>query len=164
MVASKDTFLISPSPDWASQALEFSVARIRENLTNLESFPERTEDGHWLCVEKTGWWVGGHWVGLIWLAFAHTQDPALENAARTWAAYLAPRQFDTTTHDLGFLFELSHILGYELTGDEYYLTNGRAMYRQMIREKDVNSMRNCYWLAPTLLYYLDRYGLQERTR
>jgi unsaturated chondroitin disaccharide hydrolase len=65
--------------------------------------------------------VGGHWVGLIWLAFAHTQDPALERAARTWAAYLLPRQFDTTTHDLGFLFKLSHILGYELTGDGAFI-------------------------------------------
>ena len=56
------------------------------------------------------------------------------------------------------------LYAYELTGDEYYLTNARAMYRQMIREKNVNGMRNCYWLAPTLLYYLDRYGLEERRR
>jgi len=31
---------------------------------------------------------------------------------------LSPRQYDTTTHDLGFLFELSHILGANLTGDD----------------------------------------------
>jgi hypothetical protein len=33
------------SPDWSAQAMEFCVARIRENLTQLESFPERTENG-----------------------------------------------------------------------------------------------------------------------
>lgn len=112
---------IAHAPEWVKQALDFSVARIRENLAYLDSFPERTENGKWVCVEKSGWWVGGHWVGLIWLAFAHTQDPVLEKEARTWAAYLSPRQFDTTTHDLGFLFELSHILGYELTGDETFV-------------------------------------------
>jgi len=64
-----------------------------------------------------GGWVGGHWVGLLWLAYAHTGDKSFEVAAREWAARLVPRQNDTTTHDLGFLFELSHILGAKLTGD-----------------------------------------------
>ncbi len=107
----------APAPEWLDQALYFCVARVRVNLASLQSFPERTEDGEWVCVDDGGW-VGGHWVGLLWLTFACTQDAALESAARTWAARLAPRQFDATTHDLGFLFELSHILGYELTGDE----------------------------------------------
>ena len=107
--------------NWLHQALDFSVSRIYDNAANLESFPEHTENGRWVCVDKTGWWVGGHWVGLLWLAFAYTHDPDLERAARSWAAYLLPRQFDTTTHDLGFLFELSHVLGYELTGDETFI-------------------------------------------
>jgi unsaturated chondroitin disaccharide hydrolase len=47
----------------------------------------------------------------------HTGDPRLESAARAWAARLLPRQHDTTTHDLGFLFELSFLLGAKLTGD-----------------------------------------------
>ncbi len=108
--------------NWPHAALEFSLMRIRENAVRLDGFPERTENGRWLCVEKSGekagWWVGGHWVGLLWQAFAYTSDPELEKAARTWAACLLPRQFDLGTHDLGFLFELSHILGFELTGDE----------------------------------------------
>ncbi|HBX69501.1 MAG TPA: glucuronyl hydrolase [Chloroflexi bacterium] len=110
---------------WIEKALNYSLARIRQNLTELDGFPERTENARWICVERTGeqpgWWVGGHWVGQIWLAFAHTQSPDLERSARTWAAYLVPRQFDTTTHDLGFLFELSHVLGYQLTGDEIFI-------------------------------------------
>jgi unsaturated chondroitin disaccharide hydrolase len=102
--------------DWLQEALAFSIERTRQNLAHLTSFPELTKDGRWVCVDNGGW-VGGHWVGLIWLAHAHTGDKALEEAARIWAAKLAPRQNDTTTHDLGFLFELSHILGAKLTGD-----------------------------------------------
>ncbi|MBN1890858.1 MAG: glycoside hydrolase family 88 protein [Thermoflexales bacterium] len=98
------------------QALDFSLERTRQNLAQLSSFPELTQGDHWECVEDGGW-VGGHWVGLLWLAFAHAGDAALEAAARQWAARLAPRQDDTTTHDLGFLFELSHVLGVRLTGD-----------------------------------------------
>jgi unsaturated chondroitin disaccharide hydrolase len=93
---------------------------VRENVAILDRFPERTHGDGWICIEpeEHGFWTGGHWVGLIWLGFAATQDPALETAARKWASLLLPRQTDTTTHDLGFLFELSHVLGFRLTADE----------------------------------------------
>jgi unsaturated chondroitin disaccharide hydrolase len=44
-------------------------------------------------------------------------DKSLEQAAREWTTRLALRQNDTSTHDLGFVFELSHVLGAQLTGD-----------------------------------------------
>jgi unsaturated chondroitin disaccharide hydrolase len=117
LLSSADLSPTSYAPDWMDQALDFSLGQVNTNLAHLQSFPERTADGEWVCVDHGGW-VGGHWVGLLWLAYSCTNDPGLETAARTWAERLGPRQFDTTTHDLGFLFELSHILGYELTGDK----------------------------------------------
>lgn len=105
------------NPKWVDQAIDYCLDCVRNSLAQLEGFPERTQDGEWVYADDGGW-VGGHWIGLLWLSYAHSQDPALQTAARTWAARLAPRQSDTTTHDLGFLFELSHVLGYELTGDE----------------------------------------------
>ena len=108
---------MNENPAFVNQALDFSVDRIRQNMAHLNTFPELTQDGKWIGPENGGW-VGGHWVGLLWLAYAHTGDSQFEQAARQWAARLAPRQNDTTTHDLGFLFELSHVLGYKLTGDE----------------------------------------------
>lgn len=99
-------------------ALDASIEHIRRTLqSGLDGFPELTRDGQWQVVQNGGW-VGGHWCGLLWLAWAHSADPALEAAARQWSARLAPRQFDPTTHDLGFLFELSYLLGSRLTGDE----------------------------------------------
>lgn len=55
------------------------------------------------------------------------------------------------------------LYAYELTGDAFYLEAARAMYRQTLREGTVNSVVNCYWNTPTLLYYLKRYGLAEET-
>ncbi len=101
---------------WASQALAFCIGRISQNMVRLADFPEFTRGDQWACVED-GAWVGGHWVGLLWLAFAYTGDRLFESQAIRWASRLASRQFDTTTHDLGFLFELSHILGANLTGN-----------------------------------------------
>jgi unsaturated chondroitin disaccharide hydrolase len=108
------TFMASLS--FVPEALDYSFAMVRRNLQELETFPEMTRDGKWTLV-PTGGWVGGHWTGLIWLAYAHTQDPALLAAARAWTERLAPRQFDLGTHDLGFLFQLSYLLGSKLTGD-----------------------------------------------
>src|SRR5512147_1390376 len=101
---------------WVSQALAFSMGRIGHNMVQLTEFPEYTCGDRWSLAQHGGW-VGGHWVGLLWLAYAYTRDREMERQARKWAARLIPRQDDTTTHDLGFLFELSHGLGVNLTGD-----------------------------------------------
>lgn len=113
---------MDPTPSFLSEAIDYCINRTEQNATGLTDFPEMTgPDGKWIC-EPDGGWVGGHWTGLLWLAYAFTQKPAFERAARQWTARLAPRQFDTTTHDLGFLFELSHILGSKLTSDTALLT------------------------------------------
>ncbi len=111
------TSLIS-QPSWLDAALEFCIAKTRNNLATLESFPERTEGGHWVQIDhdRHGWWVGGHWVGLLWLTYAVTGHRSLEAVACDWANYLLPQWNDQADHALGFLFELGFILGYQLTG------------------------------------------------
>jgi unsaturated chondroitin disaccharide hydrolase len=112
--------LTSNHPLWLDDALEFCIAKTRLNLATLSSFPERTEGGRWMEIDPNlhGWWVGGHWIGLLWLAYAASGDPSLISAARDWGNRLLPRQPDQDDHDLGFLFELGFVLGYQLTGDE----------------------------------------------
>ncbi len=85
-------------------------------MVQVTAFPEYTRGAEWSLAEN-GSWVGGHWVGLLWLAYAYTRDREFERQARKWAIRLIPRQDDTTTHDLGFLFELSHLMGVNITGD-----------------------------------------------
>lgn len=104
---------------WLGAALDFSIAKTRENLATLVGFPERTEAGQWLQLDPDlhGWWVGGHWVGMLWLAYAASGDAAFAQAARAWGSRLLPRLSGPTDHDLGFLFELGFVLGLRLTGD-----------------------------------------------
>ena len=49
------------------------------------------------------------------------------------------------------------LCAYELTGEESFLKHGVAMYKQTIAERTVNSINNCYWNTPSLLYYLKRF-------
>lgn len=111
---------MNTQPVFLTEAIDYCLEKTEQNAEELQSFPELTgPDGKWICVEDGGW-VGAHWTGLIWLAYAYTGLEFFERAARYWTDRLAPRQFDTSTHDLGFLFELSHILGGKITGDKTF--------------------------------------------
>lgn len=118
---------------WVQKALEYSVERTRINMELVTGFPEFTQVGKWTYARTDGGWVGGHWVGLLWLAFAYTHDVKFERAAREWAMKLAPRQYDTGTHDLGFLFELSHLIGAEITGDKSFHASALQSARSLIQ-------------------------------
>ncbi|MCB9770640.1 MAG: hypothetical protein H6752_20765, partial [Candidatus Omnitrophica bacterium] len=43
---------------------------------------------------------------------------------------------------------------YELTGDESFKEAGQAAWEQTVREGTINSVINCFWNTPALLYYL----------
>lgn len=103
-------------PAFAADALRYSIEKVRTTLSTGVTYPEYTHGSEWVGVADGGW-TGAHWTGCLWLAYLHTQDGMLASAARLWTERLAPRQYDTTTHDLGFLFKLSFVLGAGLTGD-----------------------------------------------
>ncbi|RMG78253.1 MAG: glucuronyl hydrolase, partial [Chloroflexi bacterium] len=65
-----------------------------------------------------GHWVDGFWLGLLWLAYAHTGDDKYQAAAQQWNERLHFLKDSVATHDLGFIFFLSHVIGGRLTGDE----------------------------------------------
>ncbi len=53
------------------------------------------------------------------------------------------------------------LYAHELTGDDEFLKQGRAMYNQTIAEDTVNSVMNCYWNTHTLLYYFEQFANLE---
>jgi unsaturated chondroitin disaccharide hydrolase len=65
-------------------------------------------------------WVEGFWSGQLWLAFDETQDAVFKEAASAQYPYFFARldRPETHDHDMGFLYSLSLVAGYELTGDE----------------------------------------------
>jgi unsaturated chondroitin disaccharide hydrolase len=106
------------------------VARTRQNLERLDGFPHTTREGRWRTSDH-GRWTAGHWVGIIWLAYLWSGDPALREEAYRWSERLEPRKTDTTTHDMGFLFYPSFVRGYRITGDTAFrdaaLTAARSL-------------------------------------
>ncbi|HML22898.1 MAG TPA: glycoside hydrolase family 88 protein [Aggregatilinea sp.] len=72
---------------------------------------ERCHDSHW---------VDGFWIGQLWLAYAATGDGVFLDAARAQRPYFIARldRPESHDHDLGFLYSLSLVADYKLTGDE----------------------------------------------
>lgn len=116
------------------EALEQSIETTRHNLRALEEFPESFQQGHWRPIEKerpAGHWVDGFWTGLLWLAWAHTGDADLKQGAERWTQKLAHLRTSTGTHDLGFIFTLSHVIAGRLTGEVAWYDNALTAARTL---------------------------------
>lgn len=95
-------------------AYHYSLEVVERLLGELDEFPHTTDRGRWR-VSAHGRWTAGFWVGLIWLLYLERGDERIKREAERWLAKLAPRQYDTTAHDMGFLFEPSFVRGYRIT-------------------------------------------------
>jgi len=65
-------------------------------------------------------WVDGFWPGQLWLGFALTADDIFRDAAKAYRPYFRERldQKQGYSHDFGFLYSLSMVAEYQLTGAE----------------------------------------------
>lgn len=66
-------------------------------------------------------WTTGFWTGMLWLAYEITGSGKYRNAAETQVESFRQRldnRIDVDTHDLGFLYTLSCVAAYKLTGSE----------------------------------------------
>jgi unsaturated chondroitin disaccharide hydrolase len=107
-------------------ALELAVERLERSVSGLRAhcaegvLPHVTDDGQWRLVSPLGAepgaltalpWTGGFVAGQLWLA-------GLDDDAAAVTELIAPRAARADTHDLGFLFWPSAVLGYLATREE----------------------------------------------
>ena len=98
----------------AARQAGFEKVAYMEN--HLVEFPHTTKNGAWL-THKTGHWTGGFWIGLLWLKSLESSNVTKEQAvALRWATQLRARRTDNKTHDQGFIFGPSCILGNRICG------------------------------------------------
>ncbi|OIK00962.1 glucuronyl hydrolase [Streptomyces sp. MUSC 14] len=93
------------------------MRKLRSVAPGMNGFPVGTKFEKWV-FSQNGDWVGGFWPGTLWMAYLRTRDDMFRTPALDWARGLAPRRYDTTSHDLGFLFYPSWVTAWRLTGDE----------------------------------------------
>jgi unsaturated chondroitin disaccharide hydrolase len=103
------------------RAMDFVTTQAERILREHPGYtPMHTVDGKWGRESET-WtnWCEGFFPGILWLLHCHTGEGRWADTARALSLPLAPRQFDRTVHDLGFLFFSTYLREFNLTGDPH---------------------------------------------
>jgi len=104
------------------KALEWCVKRIKENL---EAYTYHFQDaastnGFYKPIENN-YWTNGFWTGEIWLAYEKSKEDIFKYAALIQVESFYDRikeKIGVDHHDMGFLYSLSCVAAYKLTGSE----------------------------------------------
>ncbi|MGM0881022.1 MAG: glycoside hydrolase family 88 protein [Bacillota bacterium] len=118
--------LFNQSPVWdrteVEKAIQFVLKQIDRNLdTFTEKFPDASSVGNIYRAIGNIEWTSGFWTGMLWLAYEVTGDEKYRRTAEIQLESYRERaehRLYTDTHDLGFLYSLSCVAAYKLTGNE----------------------------------------------
>lgn len=107
---------------FCENAIEFILKKIDGNLGEFENkYPAPASVNNiYPAMENTDW-TSSFWTGMLWLAYEVTGDKKYRNTAETQLKSYKKRvenRICTDTHDLGFLYSLSCVAAYKLTGNE----------------------------------------------
>jgi rhamnogalacturonyl hydrolase YesR len=81
--------------------------------------PQSFANGKYMDM-PADWWCSGFFGGTLWYLYQYTQDPAWKAAADKWTMAVAGEQYNTSTHDLGFMLYCPFGNGYRLSGNPVY--------------------------------------------
>jgi unsaturated chondroitin disaccharide hydrolase len=102
-------------------AMSFALDRVDDIAEEMDgAFPSHGDEP--LHYEQSGaeGWTPSFWTGICWLAHEYTGSDRYRDIAMNhidaFRTRLASGEVDT--HDLGFLYTLSSVTGWQLTGDE----------------------------------------------
>ncbi|MBN8825284.1 MULTISPECIES: glycoside hydrolase family 88 protein [unclassified Spirosoma] len=83
-------------------------------------FPQSTKPDGSPDDRKSDWWCSGFFGGSLWHIYERTKAPMWKEAANKWTMAVAKEQYNTGTHDLGFMIYCPFGNGYRLTKNETY--------------------------------------------
>lgn len=108
--------------DRVKRELEFVLDKISANLEAFAGkFPAPVSTGGVYAAMDNTYWTTAFWTGMLWLAYEVSGEEKYRREAERQVASFRRRveeRIETNTHDLGFLYTLSCVAGYKLTGDE----------------------------------------------
>lgn len=122
---------------WVDAALREAVDRIDRMLPRFTAeFPSAaTEKGIYRPVEKVDW-TEGFWSGILLLAYEVTGEEKYRRVAEGLLPRFRERldrKIKVETHDLGFLYTLSNVSYYKLTGSAYARESALAAAGLLLR-------------------------------
>lgn len=104
------------------QAIKNAIRQVECNLPELkDKFKASTSENNFYPASENTEWTTGFWTGEIWLAYEHTKDEKYKAAGLLQVDSFLERlhkRIDINHHDMGFLYSLSCVAAYKLTGDK----------------------------------------------
>jgi rhamnogalacturonyl hydrolase YesR len=82
-------------------------------------YPRTVQDDSVRWVQA-GDWTSGFFPGELWLMYQYTGDKYWKKKAEKWTAGLKSQQYNTGTHDVGFMMYCSYGNGWRLTHNKKY--------------------------------------------
>lgn len=105
------------------QQMQLSLQQYKgmvEDFRNDSLFPQSVYPDGSLRKMKSEWWCSGFFGGSLWYLFEYTKDLSMKAAAQKWTTALEKEQYNTGTHDLGFMLYCSYGNGYRILKDPAY--------------------------------------------
>ena len=125
------------------QAIAQALASIDRNLAHYgDDFPAPSTTGGIYPVIGNVEWTNGFWTGMLWLAYELTGFERYRTAAERHVKSFHARQLErhnTNHHDLGFLYSLSCVAGYKLTGDPVAAQAALGAARLLLERHDAKT-------------------------
>jgi unsaturated chondroitin disaccharide hydrolase len=111
-----------PARARVDRAIANALSAVERNLAHFgQRFPMPSSVGGIYPAMDNTEWTNGFWTGMLWLAYELSESSQFRTAAEGHVASFDRRQRDriaTDHHDLGFLYSLSCVAGFKLTGSE----------------------------------------------
>ncbi len=104
------------------RGLNQAIKKVEENLERFkDTFPDAASVNNvYKPVKNDHEWTQGFWTGMIWLAYETTGDEKFREVAEIQVETFRKRideRLGLDHHDLGFLYSLSCVAAYKLTGN-----------------------------------------------
>lgn len=104
------------------EAIRICVEKVDKNMVKLgELFPSPATENDTYVPIKNIEWTNGFWTGILWLCYEVTGEEKYKKLAEKNVETFVHRiksNIEVEHHDLGFLYSISCVSAYKLTGNE----------------------------------------------
>ncbi|MBP3360629.1 MAG: glycoside hydrolase family 88 protein [Clostridia bacterium] len=110
------------------RAAEFAVNKVRKNLKHFTyAFPALTAPNGKYSKISNDPWTTGFWPGMIWISYLMTREKKFREVGEIQSILFKERMetnHQLQHHDIGFLYSLSCVANYKITGDKTAFETG----------------------------------------
>jgi hypothetical protein len=104
------------------EQLDFAIQQYKSLDSDLSKdlLPRSIDENGKLVTSGSDWWCSGFFPGTLWYLYEYSGNEELKQIAHQRTMLIEKEQYNTGTHDLGFMLYCSFGNGLRLTGNEEY--------------------------------------------